>query len=92
MDPVRLAIVGCGGMGRRHLAGLGELRKIGDRSIELVADCDLNTQNASDHADEAASLLGAKPRVIDDLGLKISDTDELESADSTTDTGTHHRV
>ena len=42
VEPVRLAIVGCGGMGRRHLAGLGELAQIGDRHVELVAVCDLN--------------------------------------------------
>jgi predicted dehydrogenase len=41
-DPVRLAIVGCGGMGRRHLAGLAELAWAGQQTIELVAVCDLN--------------------------------------------------
>ena len=50
-DPVRLAIVGCGGMGRRHLAGLAELAR-GERVVDLVAVCDLNDRNAYDLADE----------------------------------------
>src|SRR5215211_5031216 len=55
-EPVRLAIVGCGGMGRRHLAGLAELARCGERAVELVAVCDLNERNAHDLADEALAL------------------------------------
>ncbi|MBV9359015.1 MAG: hypothetical protein JO023_26200, partial [Chloroflexi bacterium] len=45
-DSVRLAIVGCGGMGRRHLAGFAELARTEHRNLDLVAVCDLNRQNA----------------------------------------------
>ena len=67
VDPIRLAIVGCGGMGRRHLAGLGELKRAGEHSIELVAVCDLNESNANDLAGEALAMLGSRPRVFADL-------------------------
>ena len=53
VEPVRLVIVGCGGMGRRHLAGLGELARSDHHPVDLVAVCDLNEQNARDLADEA---------------------------------------
>lgn len=56
-EPLRLAMVGCGGMGRRHLAGLAELQSNGHDLIDLVAVCDLNDQNANDLADEAATKL-----------------------------------
>jgi len=61
-DPVRLAIVGCGGMGRRHLAGLAELSHTPHMNLDLVAVCDPNQQNANDLADEAHELLAnARP-------------------------------
>src|SRR5919108_490943 len=37
-DPVRLAIVGCGGMGRRHLAGLAELAHTQHINLALLDD------------------------------------------------------
>ncbi len=92
MDPVRLAIVGCGGMGRRHLAGLGELHRAGDRSIDLIAVCDRNLENANDLADEARSLLGTRPQVFASVAEMAAGADGLEAADCTTDTGSHHIV
>ena len=92
MEAVRLAIVGCGGMGRRHLAGLAELQRVGERSIDLVAVCDLNAQNAEDLAGEAKDLLGARPAVFTDLATMARETDGLEAASCTTETGSHHKV
>jgi predicted dehydrogenase len=79
-------------MGRRHLAGLAELASAGDHSIDLVAVCDLNERNARDLADEARDLLGTRPAVFTDLATMARETDGIEAADCTTDTGTHHRV
>jgi predicted dehydrogenase len=92
VEPIRLGIVGCGGMGRRHLAGLGELARAGERRIDLVAVCDLNEQNARDLADEAFDLLGTRPTVFTNLTRMIQESDGLEAADCTTETGTHHAV
>ena len=92
MEAVRLAIVGCGGMGRRHLAGLGELARAGDRSLELVAVSDLNRRNADDLAGEAEALLGARPAVFTDSATMVGAIDGLEAADCTTDTASHHRA
>jgi predicted dehydrogenase len=91
-EPVRLAIVGCGGMGRRHLAGLAELATADPHSIELVAVCDLNEQNARDLADEAAEKLCCRPAVFTNAARMARETEGLEAADCTTDTGSHHRV
>jgi predicted dehydrogenase len=59
-DLVRLAIVGCGGIGRRHLAGLAELTSCGERVVDLMAVCNLNDRNAIDLADEAHGLLSVR--------------------------------
>ena len=91
-EPVRLAIVGCGGMGRRHLAGLTELARSEHNNVELVAVCDLNAQNAQDLAEEATELLGRRPAVFTDLARMAQEVDGLEAAACTTDTGSHHRV
>ncbi|HRA48625.1 MAG TPA: Gfo/Idh/MocA family oxidoreductase, partial [Thermomicrobiales bacterium] len=92
VEPVRMAIVGCGGMGRRHLAGLAELHRVGDRSIDLIAVCDRNEQNANDLADEAALAFGSRPLVHASVADMVAGSPTLEAADCTTDTGSHHIV
>jgi predicted dehydrogenase len=89
-EPVRLAIVGCGGMGRRHLAGLAELSHTPHMNMHLVAVCDPNRQNAEDLADEAHELLGERPVVFQDAERMVREVDGLEAADCPTDTGSHH--
>ena len=91
-DPVHLAIVGCGGMGRRHLAGLAELARSGERSVNLVAVCDLNERNAHDLADEAQELLGSRPAVFVEPATMVREANGLEAAACTTDSGSHHLV
>jgi predicted dehydrogenase len=89
-DPVRLAIVGCGGMGRRHLAGLAELWRSPHLNLSLLAVCDPNRQRAEDLADEAHELLGERPAVFDNAERMVREVDGLEAADCPTDTGSHH--
>src|SRR4029079_715954 len=79
-------------MGRRHLAGLGELTRAGQDLVDLVAVCDLYEENARDLADEAFAILGTRPAVFTDLARMVLETDGLEAADCTTDTGSHHAV
>lgn len=92
MDPLRLGIVGCGGMGRRHLAGLAELERCVGHRVELLAVCDLNETNANDLADEAQQVLGRRPAVFGSIESMVQGSDGLEAASCTTDSGTHHRV
>ena len=89
-DLVRLAIVGCGGMGRRHLAGLAELSRTAHMNANLVAVCDPNHDNAESLADEAHELLGERPAVFGDAESMVRQVDGLEAADCATDTGSHH--
>ena len=91
-DLVRLAIVGCGGMGRRHLAGLAELSRSAHMNLQLLAVCDPNTHNAEDLADEAHELLGERPAVFGSAEQMVREVDGLEAADCPTDTGSHHRA
>ncbi|MDQ3808722.1 MAG: Gfo/Idh/MocA family oxidoreductase [Chloroflexota bacterium] len=92
-ERVAIGLIGCGGMGRRHLRGLAELTKTSHANMDLVAVCDPDQANAGFAAEEAANLLGRRPRVyaaladmIDELGA------DLQAASITTDTGSHHAV
>lgn len=85
---IRLAIVGCGGMGRRHLRGLAELRAAGIRSLQLVAACDPVEANAASLADHAESDLGARPAVA--AGLDDLRGYGVQAVDITSTPRTHH--
>lgn len=92
MIRVPIALVGCGGMGRRHLRGLAVLNRSNFGNLDLVAVCDLNPQNAADLADEAASLLGSCPAKFTDLHEMARSMPEIQGVDVTTDVATHHVV
>lgn len=92
MTRTPIAIVGCGGMGRRHLTGVAALYKSDFRNIDLVAVCDINQKNAEDLADEARDALGSRPRVFGSIADMVKAMPEIEGADVPTDTGSHHNV
>ncbi|MCC7446833.1 MAG: Gfo/Idh/MocA family oxidoreductase [Anaerolineae bacterium] len=56
-----VALVGCGGMGRRHIRGMGKLHQAGHMAFDLAAVCDLLPDNSQQAADLAAELLGRRP-------------------------------
>lgn len=64
---IALALCGCGGMGRRHINGMGQLQRVGKRPFDLVAVCDLYESSAQSAADLAAEALGQRPAVYTDL-------------------------
>ncbi|CAN5415198.1 hypothetical protein BH09CHL1_BH09CHL1_03910 [soil metagenome] len=59
-----LALIGCGGMGRRHLRGLQKLQGIGHQRFRLVAVCDIFAANAELAATQAEELLGERPQIF----------------------------
>jgi len=92
MERVPFAIVGCGGMGGRHLLGLKELAETELCNVELVAACDLRRDNALHLADEAERLLGRRPLVFEDMEEMVAAVPDLQAVDITTDSGSHHAV
>jgi predicted dehydrogenase len=92
MQRLPIAIVGCGGMGGRHLRGLKELSGTPFYNVELVAVCDLRRDNAEHLADLAEELLGARPQVFERLSAMVAALPELQGVDITTDSGSHHAV
>ena len=92
MDKIKLAIVGCGGMGTRHLYGLRELTRSPFCNVELVALCDIKRENAELAASEAERLLGVQPEIFTDLEVMAHQVSDLAAVDIVTDPSVHHRV
>lgn len=90
MDNIRLAIVGCGGMGHRHLRGLAQLHRTGLSRFDLVAAVDPVTANAESLADEAADHFGVRPAVIADYENLA--TLGVDAVDITTTPPYHHTL
>ena len=88
---IHLAIVGCGGMGHRHLYGLAELARAGLSPFELVGACDPVEENAASLADQAGKLLGRRPRVAGSLE-SLAAAAEVHAIDLTTTPRAHHSV
>ena len=85
---IRLAIVGCGGMGHRHLRGLSALHAAGISSLELVAACDPVEANAASLADQAEAAFGTRPAVVATLGDLHAH--EVQAVDITSIPRAHH--
>jgi len=90
MSQIRLAIVGCGGMGHRHLFGLNELRRAGWDEFALVGACDPVRANAESLANQAAEFFGSRPSVVADLDQLAALG--VEAVDVTTTPRSHHTI
>jgi predicted dehydrogenase len=69
---LRLAIAGCGVMGRRHVLGLGRLRAIDHLPFELVAAIDPVPESAAALAGIAAEQLDARPATFPSLEAALA--------------------
>ena len=91
MEKLRIGLIGCGGMGTRHLYGLKELADSPFGNVELAALCDVSRANVELAACEAERLLGVRPR-FDDLEQMARDTPDLAAVDVVTDPSVYHEV
>ena len=91
MEKIPLCVVGCGGMGHRHILAYRELEDSGMGNIEVVAVCDIATENAELGAREVERLFGRRPLVFTDLDDMLAQ-DEIAAIDVVTDPSTHHVI
>ncbi len=90
-DPVAIGLVGCGGMGQRHLRAYRALRQAAGAGFELAAVCDPRADAAAAAAALAEELLGVRPAVFADAGALIA-SGAVQALDVATDPATHHRI
>ncbi|MDE0592059.1 MAG: Gfo/Idh/MocA family oxidoreductase [Dehalococcoidia bacterium] len=84
----KIALVGCGGMGRRHAHGYIELRKYFD-IVEMAAVCDVHHDVAATVAGEIGEATGATPDIYTDFDDMLSKAD-LDGVAIVTSTPMHH--
>jgi predicted dehydrogenase len=91
MDPIAIGLIGCGGMGRRHLRAYASVAGVSPGQFNLVAVCDPRPDAATQAADLAEQLLGIRPRVFSSHQELIG-SGLAEAVDVVTDPSVHHQV
>jgi len=92
MSSINLALIGCGGMGGAHLNALGELKRNGVETINLVAVCDVDKPKAETFAERATLMLRRRPSVYDDFHEMLRREPELDAVDIIVEHRAHHTV
>ena len=88
---VSICLVGCGGMGSRHVQGFARLLRSGMSNVRLAAVCDVRADNAERVAGEAEALLGYRPKIHLRIEGAIADP-EIEAFDVVTEAFSHLSV
>lgn len=68
-----VALVGCGGMGRRHVLGMKKLHAEGRMAFDLAAVCDVFPESAARLAGLAEELIGRRPDEYHDFSVMVRD-------------------
>ncbi len=89
---LKLALIGCGGMGRRHIKGLHKLTTANQQRFELVGVCDVMAANAGLAADSAEELLGVRPALFSSLSEMHAAIPDLDAVIITTAPDTHAAI
>ena len=88
MTTVSICLVGCGGMGSRHVQGFARLQRSGMSNVRLAAVCDVRADNAERVAGEAEALLGYRPKIHLRIEDAIADP-EVQAFDVVTEAFSH---
>ncbi|MBK00298.1 MAG: hypothetical protein CMB48_04965 [Euryarchaeota archaeon] len=87
---INMALIGAGGMGKRHANGYLELKKYFS-DLNIVAVCDIHESVAKTVADYIYEKEGKKPRVLTDID-KVLSLKNLDAIDIATSTPMHHEI
>jgi predicted dehydrogenase len=91
MDPIAIGLIGCGGMGRRHVRAYAAVADVSPGEFDLVAVCDARPDAVDLAAELAEQLLGTRPRVFTSHEELIG-SGIVEAVDVVTDPSAHHLV
>lgn len=62
-EAIGLAIIGTGGMSRRHVSAMADLRSKGLDGFVVTAVCDVNKESVQTMAQQIEERLGLRPAV-----------------------------
>lgn len=90
-DEFRLAIIGTGGIARRHVRALAELKSKGLDDFAVTAVCDVNEEAAQGIAQDLEERFGLHPAIYTDYQELLSN-EQIDGADLCLPHGLHHVV
>ena len=88
---IRLALIGCGNISRRHVLSMQDLQLRGRGDFVVTAVCDANQEAASERADMLEELLGVRPAVYPTYQEVIAEA-KVDAVDLCLPHGLHHGV
>lgn len=88
-EPIRLAMVGCGGIARAHLRGYIELKQREPELFKFVAMCDPVRERAEGFANEASKVQTERIGIYTDLDEMLKN-EAVDAVDICTPHGLHH--
>ena len=88
---IKLALIGCGSIARRHLLSMKDLQERGRADFVVTAVCDANQESAMEKADMLEEFFGTRPVVYNEHQELIK-TAEVDAADLCLPHGLHHSV
>ena len=87
----KFALIGCGGMGFRHLLGYIEYLRH-DKNLDLVALVDFNEKSSSFLSDQYYEHTGKRLDIFKNYNELITSNISLDSVDIATTNDTHHEI
>lgn len=88
---IRLALIGCGRISRRHVLAMQDLQKRGRGGFAVTAVCDADEQAASERADMLEELLGLRPALYATHEALLAEA-EVDAVDLCLPHGLHHGI
>ena len=89
--PIRLALIGCGSISRRHVLAMQDLLKRGRGDFVVSAVCDANEQAATERADLLEELLGIRPALFRTHQELLAEA-QVDAVDLCLPHGLHHGI
>ena len=88
---IKLALIGCGGIARRHVLSMKDLQERGRDDFVVAAVCDANEAAAQEKADMFEELFGLRPTIYSDHQTLISQSG-VDAVDLCLPHGLHHSI
>jgi predicted dehydrogenase len=86
---MKFGLFGCGGMGQRHIKGMGRLHRAGRMRFELAGLCDLFPAAAEKAAGVAEEQVGYRPRICPSFEAMQREAGPLDAIVITTSPDAH---
>jgi len=91
-EPIRVGLVGCGGISAAHVRGLQILREADTSNLRFTACCDVAPDKAKRRSSQIKALLGEEVQTFHSMEEMLKKEDLVDAVDICTDHLTHHTL